>query len=105
MEGKEAFDALKKVQHGLCLQEAAAAGVKDTASAQKLCKAMQTLEAAMQRVQDPAGHVEQLTEKIAAAEAAGVAPTLIQAARAVEKQAILAEVTPHSALIRRRLCK
>ena len=78
----------------LLLQEGAAAGVKDTVPAQKLRKAMQALEAAMQRVQDSSGHLSQLTDRIAAAEAAGMAPSLIQAAKAVEKQALLAEVTP-----------
>ena len=74
-------------------QEAAAAGVRDTAPAHKLRKAMQALEAAMQRVQESPGHLLQLADKITAAEHAGAASSLIKAARAVEKQALLAEVT------------
>ena len=73
-------------------QEAVAAGVKDTEIAQRLRKAMQAVETAMQRVQDSPGHVPQLTDRIAAAEAAGAAPSFTHAAKAVAKNALMAEV-------------
>lgn len=74
------------------VQDAIAAGIKDLGEAQKVLRAMQSLEAVMQRVQDRQGSITLLQDRIAAAEQAGVWQSLIGAARALEKQVLLSEV-------------
>jgi hypothetical protein len=74
------------------LQDATAAGVKETGAAQKLRKAMHNLEAAMQRAGESPKHSTLLGERIAQAEHAGVAPILLAAARALERRTLLSEV-------------
>lgn len=62
-------------------------------TAQKIRKAMQNLESAMQRVEESNVHVTQLAERIAAAETVGVSLSLLNAARLLERKALLSEVT------------
>ncbi len=74
------------------LQEAKSAGARGTAAAQKLCKALHNLEAAMQRAGEGPKHSALLGERIAQAESAGVAAAILAEARALERRAQLSEV-------------
>lgn len=62
-------------------------------AAQKLRRAMQGLETAMQRAEESPSHVTALADRIAAAEAARVPGHIIKAARALQKGLLLSEVS------------
>ena len=74
------------------LQDAITAGVRETAAARKLCKALSNLEAAMQRAGEGSKQSGLLAERIAQAESAGVATSLLKSARALERRTLLSEV-------------
>lgn len=77
------------------MQEAIAADVHNVGEAQRVLKAMSSLEAAMQRVQEgQAGNHNVLRDRIAAAEQAGVKEPLISTAKALETKLRLSEVCP-----------
>lgn len=66
-----------------------------------MLKAMQGLETMMQRVQDSQARVVLLSDRIAAAEAAGVKQPLISAAKALETKFLLSEACSETAHIDR----
>jgi len=68
-------------------------GVRGTAAAQKLCKALHNLEVAMHRAGEGPKHSALLGERITQAENAGVAAPLIAIARALERKTLLSEVS------------
>ena len=72
------------------MQEAEAAGVKEISAGQRLLKAVQNLEAIMQRAEPDNLHM--LRDRVAAAEQAGAGTQLLRSAKALERRLLLTEV-------------